>query len=173
MSSPAVSAPDNVTTDPFDSRAFRTALGGFATGVCVVTTLDLTSGHPVGITVNSFASVSLDPPLVLWSVARTAQSFGLFEGAEHWAVNVLSVDQQEVSNLFAGRADDKFAAVDWVPGLGGAPLLERCVARFECAAEHRYDGGDHVILVGRVLRFERSDLAPLLFAGGRYGRVAE
>lgn len=173
MSSPAVSAPHLITEPAFDARAFRTALGGFATGVCVVTALDLDAGCPVGITVNSFASVSLDPPLVLWSIGRTAHTFEVFRRADQWAINILAADQQEVSNRFASRADDKFAGVEWTPGLGGAPLLDGCVARFQCVAEHRYDGGDHLILVGRVLAFDRAERAPLLFAQGRYGKLAE
>ncbi|MFA7429586.1 MAG: flavin reductase family protein [Rhodospirillaceae bacterium] len=162
---------DAAVMEALDLRAFRTALGGFATGVGVVTARD-TGGRPVGMTINSFSSVSLDPPLVLWSIGRTSPSFAVFTTAKHWAVNVLAEDQEALSNTFARPAPDKFEGVDWAPGMAGAPLLAGTVARFECRTEHLYDGGDHIILVGRVEAFDHAGGKPLLFTGGRYGRVA-
>lgn len=153
-----------------DAKELRRALGGFATGVCVLTACTA-DGKPVGMTANSFSSVSLDPPLVLWSIARTAPSFPVFTTTSRWTMNVLAEDQEEISNRFATPVPDKFAGIEWEPGPGGVPRLAGVVTRFECTTEHRYDGGDHVILVGRVEAFERFDRAPLLFANGRYGRL--
>lgn len=162
--------------DTFDSRAFRVALGGFATGVCIVTAV-AEDGRRVGMTINSFSSVSLDPPLVLWSIARTAQSLPVFSTVKHWAVNVLAEDQESLSNTFArpplSAEGHRYDGVATSEGIGGAPLIEGAIARFQCATEHLYDGGDHVIVVGRVLAFDRVESAPpLLFAQGRYGRLA-
>lgn len=169
---PTCTAAAQVEAPGFDPRAFRNALGGFATGVCIVTA-QADTGRPVGMTINSFSSVSLDPPLVLWSIGRTSPSFPVFTTAGHWAINVLAEDQKALSNTFATPAENKFNGIDWHPGLGGAPLLPGTVARFECVTEHLYDGGDHVILVGRVGAFTHDgDRAPLLFAAGRYGHLA-
>lgn len=150
-----------------DSLALRTALGQYATGVTVVTTLDA-EGRPVGLTVNSFASVSLDPPLVLWSLAASSACMQAFKSCAHFAVNVLAVDQVEVSNHFALAGYDKFAEVVWTPGLGGVPLLDDCCARFECGSHSYHSGGDHTIFIGRIERFERFERPPLVFHGGRY-----
>lgn len=160
----------------FDSRAFRVALGAFATGVCIVTA-KAEDGRRVGMTINSFSSVSLDPPLVLWSIARTAQSLPVFTTVENWAVNVLSETQEGLSNTFArpplSPEGHRFDGVETAEGIGGAPLLAGAIARFQCATEHLYEGGDHVILVGRVLAFDRAEgVPPLLFAQGRYGHLA-
>ena len=150
-----------------DSGAFRNALGAFATGVTIVTTVDA-EGHDIGLTVNSFNSVSLDPPLVLWSLAKTSLSIGAFRAARHFAVHILAADQQALSNRFAKRGEDKFGDVHVQRGEGGIPLLTDCGARFQCRTAYQYDGGDHVIFVGEVLRFDHSERAPLLFHGGRY-----
>lgn len=150
-----------------DPRQLRNALGHFATGVTIVTTLDA-EREPVGVTVNSFSSVSLEPPLVLWSLARKSWSLPAFENAEHFAIHVLGSDQQDLSDRFARASSDKFGAVETRPGLGDVPLLNGCAAVFECTTEHRYDGGDHIILVGRVQAFSVCDKAPLLFYRGRY-----
>ncbi|HET7776727.1 MAG TPA: flavin reductase family protein, partial [Azospira sp.] len=107
---------------PFDCRAFRNALGGFATGVTVVTAM-AADGSPVGLTISSFNSVSLEPPLVLWSLSANSPSLGVFETASHFTVNVLAADQDEISNRFASRLEDKFGGIAWQPGLGGAPVL--------------------------------------------------
>ena len=158
----------------FDARALRNALGRFATGVCIVTTR-AASGEPVGMTVNSFSSVSLDPPLVLFSIARTCYSHAEWLAAEHYAVNVLTVDQMELSTRFARPLVDKWAGLAVERGTADLPLLPGALARFQCRAEHRYEGGDHVILVGRVLAFDapRPGSAPLLFYEGRYRELGE
>ena len=150
-----------------DSLALRAALGQYATGVTVVTTLDA-EGRPAGLTVNSFASVSLEPPLVLWSLAQTSACMQAFKACSHFAVNVLAADQVELSNRFALAGYDKFAGVTWTPGVGGVPLLDGCCARFECRSHAHHAGGDHTIFVGRIERFMRADVPPLLFHGGRY-----
>jgi len=150
-----------------DTRALRNALGQYATGIAVVATRDA-DGRPVGLTVNSFASVSLDPPLVLWSLALTSAHLATFRACSHFAVNVLAADQQHMSQRFAMTGNDKFAALAWTPGRGGAPLLEGCCARFECRSEVQHPGGDHLILVGRVEAFDYTAQAPLLFHGGQY-----
>jgi flavin reductase (DIM6/NTAB) family NADH-FMN oxidoreductase RutF len=150
-----------------DPRQFRDALGHFATGVTVVTTRD-TEGQAVGVTVNSFSSLSLDPPLILWSLAKKSYSLAAFETHPTFAVHVLASDQQELSNRFARAGTDKFAGIEPKEGFGGSPLLPGCAAVFECSTEFRYDGGDHVILVGRVQRFSTAERPPLLFYRGRY-----
>jgi flavin reductase (DIM6/NTAB) family NADH-FMN oxidoreductase RutF len=154
-----------------DPIALRNALGQYATGVAVVTTLD-GQGRPSGLTVNSFASVSLDPPLVLWSLATSSPNLEAFRNASHYAVNVLSAAQTEISQRFASRLPDKFAGIDACSGLGGAPLLPACMAWFECRNVTQYPGGDHLILIGHVERFAFDAAAePLLFHGGRYARL--
>ncbi|MBD3771536.1 MAG: alpha/beta fold hydrolase [Rhodobacterales bacterium] len=154
-----------------DARTLRDALGCFATGVTVVTTLD-EEGQPVGLTANSFTSVSLDPPLLLVCIAKTASSLDALEAAENFAVNVLHIGQQPTSNLFAKAGEDRFAATPWSRGHNGAPLLSGALANFECRRHALHEGGDHVILVGEVVRarFEpRRD--PLLYFRGKYRRL--
>lgn len=150
-----------------DSAAFRRALGCFPTGVAVATTVD-GEGAPAGITVSSFNSVSLDPPLVLWSIARDSVSYDVFVAAAHFAINVLSLAELALVSRFAQRGGDKFAGLVCRRGAGGVPILPEFAACFECATEHRYDGGDHTILVGRVLAFEDHDKEPLIVHRGRY-----
>ena len=150
----------------FGQRELRDALGRFATGVTVVTTM--TDEGPLGITANSFASVSLDPPLVLWSPARKSRRFSAFEAAPYFAVHVLGAAQRPLAEAFA-TASDGFAGLAFTPGLGGAPLLDGCAARFECRHSAGHDGGDHLIVVGEVLRIVQADVEPLVFHQGRYG----
>src|SRR3954469_15759736 len=152
-----------------DARDFRTALGTFPTGVCLITTLG-PDGQRSGLTANSFSSVSLDPPMVLWSLARTATSAAVFRDAEYFAINVLAATDAALSSHFAKSGADKFAAFAerFTPGLGGAPVLEGAVATFQCHSRHRYYGGDHIIVIGVVERYRHTDLAPLLFHRGRY-----
>lgn len=145
----------------------RRALGCFATGVAVVTTLDQT-GEKTGITVNSFNSVSLDPPLVLWSIAEESQSYETFIEAEHFAVNVLSMHQRDVCKSFAARGTDKFGGLPCSAGVAGVPILPDFSAVFECRTENIFDGGDHKIVLGRVLRFEDRESDPLIFYRGHY-----
>ena len=152
-------------------RALRAALGQFATGVTVVTAR-APDGTNVGVTASSFNSVSLEPPLVLWSLARSARSLAAFRGAGHFAVNVLAADQIPLSNRFATQRDDKFSGVECVDGLGGAPLLAGCAARFQCRRAFEYDGGDHLIFVGEVLAFDCDGSPSLLFHRGRYALPA-
>jgi flavin reductase (DIM6/NTAB) family NADH-FMN oxidoreductase RutF/pimeloyl-ACP methyl ester carboxylesterase len=154
-----------------DARTLRDALGCFATGVTVVTTLD-GEGQPVGLTANSFTSVSLDPPLLLVCIAKTASSLDALEAAENFAVNVLHIGQQPTSNLFAKAGEERFATTPWSRGHNGAPLLSGALANFECRRHALHEGGDHVILVGEVVRarFEpRRD--PLLYFRGKYRRL--
>jgi 3-hydroxy-9,10-secoandrosta-1,3,5(10)-triene-9,17-dione monooxygenase reductase component len=150
-----------------DPRALRLALGMFGTGVTIVTAREA-SGAPVGVTANSFNSVSLDPPLVLWSIARSARTCQSFMQSQHWNVHVLSVEQEALSSRFARRGEDKFAGVEVEDGLSDAPLLRGCSARFQCRTQFAYDGGDHVILVGEVLGFDRTERAPLLYVTGEF-----
>ncbi|PKP82751.1 MAG: flavin reductase [Alphaproteobacteria bacterium HGW-Alphaproteobacteria-18] len=154
-----------------DARTLRDALGCFATGVTVVTAMDR-EGQPVGLTANSFTSVSLDPPLLLVCIAKTSGSLRAMEGAEHFAVNVLHIGQQPVSNRFARPGTDRFSETPWQRGQHDVPLLSGALVNFECVRHAEYDGGDHVILVGRVerARYEpRRD--PLLYFKGRYRRL--
>jgi len=153
----------------FSQRDLRDALGRFATGVTVVTTM--TPHGPLGMTVNSFASVSLEPPLVLWSPARRSSRFADFEAATHFAVHVLSAAQRDLAMRFARRGDD-FSGLDWSPGIGGVPLFPDCSARLECCHTARFDGGDHLIVVGEVLRLTEQELPPLIYHRGRYRGLA-
>lgn len=150
-----------------DLTEFRRALGCFATGVAVVTALEK-DGSKAGITINSFNSVSLEPPLVLWSVAEESSSFETFAEAEYFAVNVLAMDQREMCDRFAGRGTNKFDGLNCSEGIGGVPILPTFSAVFECRTEHRYEGGDHIILVGRVLNFEDRKTDPLIFYRGHF-----
>jgi len=154
----------------FDPRAFRRALGNFATGVTVVTAADA-SGRKVGVTANSFNSVSLDPPLVLWSIDKRSSSHGVFEEASHFAVNVLAADQIELSNNFARPNDDRFAGIAYEPGEGGAPVFADCAARFHCEKYMQVDGGDHWIMIGKVVAFDDFGRSPLLYHQGAYSMV--
>lgn len=169
---PAVSDPSNeLASDnsPIDPRDFRNALGSYGTGVAVITAA-AADGRPYGITCNSFASVSLNPPLVLWSLGIYSSSLTVFQSASHFAVHVLGTGQQAIANKFAKSSEDKFAGVDWTPGLGNAPVLAENVACFQCRSVNRYYGGDHVIFLGAVEAYDYNASDPLLFARGTYGR---
>lgn len=150
-----------------DARELRHVLGAFATGVTVITTLDR-AGVPHGLTANSFTSVSLDPPLVLWSQSLTAPSHQVFRDAERFAVNILSEDQVDISNRFARGGGDKFATCSVREGIDGLPLLEGCAAYLECRKVTMHPGGDHMVFLGHVERIERAALRPLVFGGGKY-----
>lgn len=151
----------------FDKRQLRNVLGTFTTGVTIVTTCD-GEGVCHGVTANSFSSVSLDPPLVLWSQALTSRSFPAFRDSEHFAVNILADDQVSISNHFAKSQEDKFSGIEHSPGLGGAPVLHGTVAHLECVKVATYPGGDHVVYLGRVERVGHSNRRPLAFGSGRY-----
>jgi flavin reductase (DIM6/NTAB) family NADH-FMN oxidoreductase RutF len=152
-----------------DPRDFRSALGCFPTGVCLVTTLG-PDGKPEGMTINSFSSVSLDPPMVLWSLARSASSAAVFRDAEFFAINVLAKEDAALSTHFSKSAEDKFAAFAerFSPGLEGSPILKGAVASFECHARQRYYGGDHIIVIGNVERYAWSEAPSLVFGRGKY-----
>ncbi len=162
-----VALPDQPTP-----QVLRAALGRFATGVTIITCRDA-AGAPVGLTANSFASLSLDPPLVLWSLRKASGSLAAFEAAPHFAINVLAETQVDLSRRFASSVADKFAEGVWADGLGGAPVLAGCTAVFECATATRHDAGDHVLFIGRVLRLADLSVAPLLFQGGHYRMMGE
>ena len=154
-----------------DPRTLRDALGCFATGVTVVTCLD-TDGQPAGLTVNSFTSVSLDPPLLLVCLAKRAASAEALVGASHFAVNVLQTGQQPASIRFSTRDQDRFGATPWSTGEAGAPILKDSMGVFECARHAVHDGGDHHILIGQVVKatFD-AKLDPLLYFRGSYRRL--
>ncbi|APC19628.1 flavin oxidoreductase (plasmid) [Pseudomonas frederiksbergensis] len=153
----------------FDPRAFRRALGNFATGVTIMTAA--IGSRQVGVTANSFNSVSLDPALILWSIDKRSTSYDVFNDASHFAVNILAADQIDLSNQFARPRDDKFAGVTWEEGAGGAPLLSDCAARFQCQMYQQVDGGDHWILIGKVVAFDDFGRSPLLYHQGAYSSV--
>jgi 3-hydroxy-9,10-secoandrosta-1,3,5(10)-triene-9,17-dione monooxygenase reductase component len=150
------------------TRLFRNALGSFATGVTIITARS-PDGADVGVTANSFNSVSLDPPMILWSLAKTSTSFEAFMAAEHFAVHILAMDQETLSGRFARSNSDKFNGLTVERGHGSIPLLPGCAARFQCRTAYRHEGGDHIILVGEVEDFDHDDHAPLAFHAGRYG----
>jgi 3-hydroxy-9,10-secoandrosta-1,3,5(10)-triene-9,17-dione monooxygenase reductase component len=154
-------------TGPIDGKRFRQALGSFTTGITIVTTVD-EAGADVGMTANSFNSVSLDPPMVLWSIGRHSSNFDVFVKAEHFAVHVLSAEQEALATRFATRGIERFAGLQLQRGAGNTPLLEGCAARFQCRTAFRHDSGDHVILVGEVLELDQLVCEPLVFKGGRY-----
>jgi flavin reductase (DIM6/NTAB) family NADH-FMN oxidoreductase RutF len=149
---------------------FRNALGRFATGVTVITTID-EAGRRYGVTANSYNSVSLDPPLVLWSLANSSRSMEAFAACTAFAVHILGAHQEELAMRFASRGDDKFADLETRDGYGGVPLFDDCVAHFECVTENRFEGGDHQIFLGRVVHFEAGEHEPLLFHRGRFAKV--
>jgi len=156
--------------DPADPRALRDAFGRFATGVTIVTTRG--PDGPVAIAANSFSSVSLDPPLVLWSVAKGSRRFGFFDAARHYAIHVLAADQaglcHEVSQNLRALQDAALSC-----NAEDVPLIDGCLARFECRRTNGYDAGDHVIILGEVLRTEMRAGDALTFFGGRYGEIAQ
>ncbi|MFN3214562.1 MAG: flavin reductase family protein [Henriciella sp.] len=157
----------------FDLRTFRDTLGLFVTGVTVITTRD-EAGNPVGLTANSFNSVSLDPPLVLWSVGLNALSLPAFSNASAFAVHILRDDQAELSQRFAKSGTDKFAGVAIETGLHDLPLLPDCAARLECLPYAKQEAGDHILFIAEVQRLASDPKAmPLVYHGGRYAELAD
>lgn len=146
---------------------FRQALGTFATGITVAATLDK-DGQPHGLTVNSFNSVSLDPPLVLWSLNKQSHQLDVFAQSGFYGISILAEDQMEISNRFAAMIEDRFDGINWQAGGTGAPLLDGALATFDCKVEQIVEGGDHIILIGRVLSVTKRDAAPLLYHEGAY-----
>jgi flavin reductase (DIM6/NTAB) family NADH-FMN oxidoreductase RutF len=163
MSSP----PQSATPPEFDSRHFRAALSQFATGVTIITTR-LENGRFLGLTASSFNSVSLDPPLVLWSLSTRATSLPVFTGNSHYVINVLSADQATLAEQFARRIENRFEGVEFELSHTGLPILTGAAAWFECHNRSRYPEGDHVIFVGEVERCDVSPQSPLVFHGGRF-----
>ncbi|HBZ05410.1 flavin reductase family protein [Massilia sp.] len=152
----------------FDTAHFRQALSQFATGVTVITTR-LADGSFRGLTASSFNSVSLDPPLVLWSLGARANSLPIFSGNSHYVINVLAAGQEELALRFSRRGEDPFAGVDYLLSRTGQPILKGAAAWFECHNRSRYPEGDHVIFVGEVEECEVEPQPALLFHGGRFG----
>lgn len=156
-----------IVPDAANARVFRDALGRFATGVTVVTIRG--PDGPMGFTANSFASLSLDPALVLWSPAKASQRYPFFAAARHYSIHVLGQDLADLPGRFS-RGGLGFAGLDWEPNAEGVPTLAKALARFDCAQHATHDGGDHLIIVGQVLRLALKEGEPLVFAKGRYGR---
>ena len=168
MQSPVPPPPRQAQAPSFSSQEFRSALGMFATGVTIVTARSA-DGAVIGLTANSFNSVSLTPPLVLWSLARAAGSLSVFSAGSHYAIHVLASDQMPLAERFALRGADRWSGVEFDEGIAGIPLLRGCAAVFECFNRSRYEEGDHVIFVGEVERCSwHAGASPLLFHGGRY-----
>lgn len=155
-------------TLPFSADDFRAAMGQFVTGVTIVTAVD-DQGHHVGLTANSFNSVSLSPPLVLWSLSKHSSSMPGLLSAKAWAVNILAADQRHLAERFARKGVDRFDGVAWRTGLSGAPLIDGAVASFECTPRNHHDEGDHIIFVGQVTHCARRiGAVPLAYHGGRF-----
>jgi len=156
----------------FDSLQLRNALGRFATGVCVITANP--EGHaPFGMTVNSFSSLSLTPPLVLWSLQKNSDTMEAFRVAKQYCVNVLSQEQKALSGRYAKKNEHALHADDYTMGESGLPVLKHCLASFECDMDARHDGGDHIILVGRVTHMSvATGGRPLVFYEGGYRELA-
>ena len=157
-----------------DPREFRNTVGCFATGITVITTLD-EAGRPVGFTANSFTSLSLDPPLVLFCLDRKVASFEAFSGDRHFAVNILSSGQADVSQRFATSGQEKWEGFEFESRETGSPILRDCLANLECTIESIHEGGDHVIVVGRVVSINRAEATSgaLLYYKGRYAEIAD
>ena len=156
-----------MSTPAFDTRAFRSALGVFPTGVAVVTTR-AADNSLVGLTINSFSSLSLDPPLVLWSLNTNSPSLSMFRDGSHFTVNILAQEQATLSQRFASRIPNKFEGIEFRTGAGGSPLIVDCAGWLECRTHSHQDAGDHILFIGQVERFERTEKKPLIFCGGKY-----
>ena len=166
MSASATSSAD--ATVPVDGALLRDALGRFLTGVTIVTVAGMNQ-QLYGLTVNSFNSVSLTPPLVLWSLDKRNEKTSLFQKAAGFAVNIMSAAQIDLCERFSGDATDRFAGCGWTPGAFGQPLLDNALVQMECRHWAQYDGGDHLIFVGEVMSVTKADGAPLAFFKGQYG----
>ena len=156
-----------------DQREYRNAVGCFATGVTIVTTLDQ-DGEKVGITANSFSSLSLDPPLILFCIDAKINSFQAFEASSHFNINVLREDQMDISNIFARSSDDKWEGVEHGYGENGCPTFDGSIAVLECDKHAIFEGGDHLIMVGRVTKmdYDGDDCRPLLYYKGAYANIS-
>lgn len=154
-----------------DPKALRDTLSCFPTGVAIATSV-ARNGAPIGVTISSFNSVSMDPPLVLWSIAKSAGSLPEYLAHPGFAINVLSGDQAGLCKLFSGPERDRFASLDWRAGRNGVPVINGCAATLECETHAVYDGGDHEIMVGRVVEHASNDQTPLVFGQGKLGSLA-
>ena len=161
-----------IADSTLSSPVLRAALGRFATGVTIVSCRDA-AGNSVGLTANSFSALSLQPPLILWSLRDVSPNLDAFLGAAHFAVNVLAENQVELSRRFASPVSDKFAEGSWAEGLGGAPVLAGCAAVFECEQVSSQAAGDHVLFIGRVQRVSEAAITPLVFQSGHYRMLGE
>ncbi|KQP15582.1 flavin reductase family protein [Pseudorhodoferax sp. Leaf265] len=165
---PVPAVPPQARAPSFSAAEFRQGLSMFATGVTIVTARRA-DGQLIGLTANSFNSVSLNPPLVLWSLAQAASSMAALSAGSHYAINILASDQKALAERFAKRGADRWSGVAWHEGVAGAPLLDGAAAVFECFNRSRYEEGDHVIFVGEVEHCaHRPGASPLLFHGGRF-----
>ena len=160
------------TETAIDAGALRQVLGNFATGVTVVTTLG-DNNAPVGMTANSFSSVSLDPPLILWSIGLKAPSLGAFRTHTAFAINIMCAASEDLAMNFARPSDDKFAGINWHAGLDGVPILDDALAVIQCRVETRIPAGDHEIYLGRVCDFHSSEKSPLLFHKGKFASLGD
>ena len=161
--------PDEEILRP-DEAQFRAVLGHFATGVAIITAID--DGEPVGMAANSFTSVSLDPPLVLFCAAKSSSTWPRIHNSGAFTVNILGAHQEDVSRLFATRGADRFGSVSWHVGVGGSPVLDDELAYLDCRIEAEHEAGDHIIVVGRVLDLGiAADASPLLFHRGAYSKL--
>lgn len=160
------------TSTPLDPKALRVVLGRFATGVTIVTCRDA-QGTAIGLTANSFSALSLEPPLVLWSLRQASPSLPAFAAAGHFAINVLAESQVDLSRRFASSVPDKFAEGAWSDGAGGAPVLSGAAAVLECALVSQQNAGDHVLFIGHVLKMADLATAALVFQGGHYRMLGE
>ena len=161
-----------MTETLLDRSELRRAFGCFVTGVTIVTCRD-EQGEPIGLTANSFNALSLDPPLVLWSLRQASSTIDAFTKASHFAVNVLAADQVDLSRRFARPSSAKFDAGEWTDGQGGAPLLAGCVAVFECRRRSHHAAGDHVLFIGEVERIGGTADTPLVYHAGHYRTLSE
>lgn len=156
----------------FDSKELRQVFSQFPTGVTVITTRT-SEGQPIGVTASSFNSVSVDPPLILWSIDKGAHSLEAFKSCEYFSVNILSDQQILISNRFAGRGQDKFDGVDYIDGVGDCPLLPEALAQLQCKNWNIYEGGDHLIMVGEVVDYKITEnTRPLVFSQGSYSQAS-
>jgi flavin reductase (DIM6/NTAB) family NADH-FMN oxidoreductase RutF len=159
------------TKKPIDRFDLRKALGNFGTGVTIVTTL-ANDGKPVGMTANSFSSVSLEPPIILWSLLKTSPSLQAFDDCGRFVINVLALEQVDLSKRFATPQPDKFNGVQYQAGLGGLPVIDGCASVFQCRTVQRMEVGDHILFLGEIESYDHQDRATLLFCRGQYAQSA-
>jgi 3-hydroxy-9,10-secoandrosta-1,3,5(10)-triene-9,17-dione monooxygenase reductase component len=160
------------TNTLFDKKALRSALGTFGTGVTIVSCAAQEKG-PIGLTANSFNSVSLDPPVVLWSLQKTSPSLSAFDACGRFVINVLALDQIELSRRFSSAIPDKFSGVEFRTGIEGLPVLEGCAANFECKTIQRLEVGDHVLFLGQIEAYAHKAQATLLYVQGHYAKAGD